>query len=190
MDKTSLRKQMRTRRRDHVAALDPATRALILHRPPAPLLALVPEGATIGLYHAAEHEAPAAGYARFFHERGHTIALPRFAHREAAMEFAGWSDPWDDSDCEIGPFGLMQRPADAKAVVPEILFVPLVAFTDTGDRLGQGGGHYDRWLAIHPDTTAIGLAWDIQRVDHIPAEAHDRRLAAVITPTRIYGPFA
>lgn len=71
-----------------------------------------------------------------------------------------------------------------------MLFVPLVGFTAEGARLGQGGGHYDRWLADHPDTTAIGLAWDGQRVDDLPTEAHDIPLAAVVTPTRIYGPFA
>ena len=37
---------------------------------------------------------------------------------------------------------------------------------------------------------AIGLAWDCQLVDDLPHEAHDRPLAAVVTPTRLYGPFA
>ena len=118
MNKTILRKQLRAIRRDHVAALDPATRALIMHRPPAPLMALVPEGATIGLYHATAHEAPAVGYAKFFHERGHPLALPRFAHRSAGMEFAAFADPWDEGGCEIGPFGLLQPGEDAQTLVP------------------------------------------------------------------------
>ena len=79
--------------------------------------------------------------------------------------------------------------ADAPLVQPQVLFVPLVSFT-TGARLGQGGGHYDRWLADHPDTVAIGLAWDCQLVDALPIEPHDIPLTAIITPTRIYGPFA
>ena len=188
-DKPTLRQQLRAARRDHVAGLDPATRALILHRPPAPLLELVPESATIGVYHAGAHEAPAAGYARFFHERGHALALPRFAHREAAMEFAAFCDPWDESDCEVGPLGLMQPDGTAEAVVPDLLFVPLLGFSEDGARLGQGGGHYDRWLAAHPGIPAIGLAWDVQRVAFVPREAHDRPLLAVVTPTRLYGPF-
>lgn len=187
--KAVLRQKLRAARRDHVAALDPATRALILHRPPAPLLALVPEGATIGLYHATAHEAPASGYARFFHERGHRLALPRFAHRGAAMEFAAYTDPFDDEDCEVGPFGLMQPDAAAEAMVPGLLFVPLLGFTEDGARLGQGGGHYDRWLADHPSIPAIGLAWDVQKVAFLPREAHDHPMRAVVTPTRIYGPF-
>lgn len=187
--KTTLRQQLRAARRDHVAALHPATRALILHRPPAPLLALVPTGATIGLYHATAHETPTDGYARFFHERGHRLALPRFEHRGAPMDFADWPDPWNENDCEVGPFGLMQPPSDAVAVLPDVLFVPLLGFTDSGVRLGQGGGHYDRWLAAHPGVPAIGLAWDVQKVAFLPQEAHDHPLTAVVTPTRLYGPF-
>lgn len=187
--KSDLRTQLRAIRRDHVGALDPATRALILHRPPAPLLALVPDGATIGLYHATAHEAPTSGYARFFHERGHALALPRFAHRGAAMEFADYADPWDDDGCEVGPLGLMQPLGDAETVVPDVLFVPLLGFTEQGARLGQGGGHYDRWLAEHPGIPAIGLAWDAQLVADLPVDVHDHPLTAVVTPTRLYGPF-
>lgn len=192
--KATLRQQLRAARRDHVAALDPATRALILHRPPAPLLELMPGlasgDATIGLYHASAHEAPAAGYARFFHERGHRLALPRFAHRGAAMEFAAWTDPWADDDCDVGPFGLMQPGSAAQSLVPDLLFVPVLGFTAEGARLGQGGGHYDRWLAAHPAIPAIGLAWDVQKVPFLPREAHDHPLFAVVTPTRLYGPFS
>lgn len=187
LTKDALRKQLRAVRRDHVAALDPATRRLILHRPPASLLALIPEAATIGLYAASAHEAPAAGYAKYFHERGHRLALPRFSDRGADMEFAVWSDPWNESDCEGGPFGVTQPLAEAEPVIPQVVFVPLLAFTADGARLGQGGGHYDRWLAAHPDATPIGLAWDVQRLDSLPTEAHDRTLAAVVTPTRLYG---
>lgn len=189
-DKQDLRKQLRATRREHVAIMPESMRGLVFHRPPAPLLELVPEGASIGLYRAGAHEAPAASYARFLVERGHAIALPRFASRNAPMEFALHSDPFGESDLEVGPFGLLQPLADAPLLAPDVLFVPLVGFTDTGERLGQGGGHYDRWLAAHRGTIAIGLGWDCQRVDTLPLEPHDHPLSAVVTPTRIYGPFA
>ena len=83
----------------------------------------------------------------------------------------------------------MQPLSGTKTVTPDLLFVPLIGFTDTGARLGQGGGHYDRWLVEHPGTVAIGLAWDIQKVDELPVEPHDVALTAVVTPTRLYGPF-
>ena len=86
----------------------------------------------------------------------------------------------------MGPFGLAQPCADAPLVEPDLVFVPLLGFTAQGDRLGQGGGHYDRWLAAHPGALPIGLAWDCQLVDALPVQAHDQRLAGVITPTRYY----
>ena len=188
--KSQLRDRLRRARRDHVAGLPRAMQALVFHRPPAPLLEMVPQDAAIGLYRATAHEAPTQAYAKFFQERGHRLALPRFASRNAAMEFALFTDPWEESDCEIGPFGLMQPLGDAESVIPEVVFVPLLGFSDRGARLGQGGGHYDRWLADHPAAKAIGLAWDVQKVDAIPVEDHDVPLAAIVTPTRIYGPFA
>jgi 5-formyltetrahydrofolate cyclo-ligase len=188
--KQALRKSLRAQRRRHVAALPDNMRALLFRVPPAPLNALIPDGAIVGLYRAGPNEAPAAAYARHFLEKGHSIALPRFAARDSEMEFALHSDPFEESDLEPGPFCLLQPFADADAVTPGVVIVPLVGFTAEGRRLGQGGGHYDRWLAAHPGTPAIGLAWDCQLVDDLPHEPHDHPLSAVVTPTRLYGPFA
>ena len=185
--KDQLRKQLRAARRAHVEALPDSIRGLLFHRPPAPLLARIGDEAVIGLYHAGPWEAPAGGYARFFHEAGHTLALPRFADRTAPMTFARHSDPYAESDLEVGPFGMLQPEAEAESLVPDVLFVPLVGFTPALARLGQGGGHYDRWLAEHPPALAVGLAWDAQVRDALPTEAHDKPLDAVVTPTRIYG---
>ena len=187
--KPALRKALREARRAHVAALDPRVRALVLMRPPAALATLIPATASIGLYIGVPGEAPASGYARHFHAAGHTIALPWFGNADRPMEFRCWASPHLDELLEPGPYGMAQPTADAPALVPDVLFVPLVGFTADGARLGQGGGHYDRWLAAHPKVTAIGLAWDCQLVDTLPHEAHDRPLTAVVTPTRLYGPF-
>lgn len=186
-DKQSLRTELRAERRAHVAALPAATRALLFLRPPAPVAALVPEGSLVGLYHAGPSEAPTRSYAKWLYENGRTLALPWFAAREAPMAFRRWVDPFDDDGLEPGPWGTLQPGIEAEEVVPDAVFVPLLGFTAEGARLGQGGGHYDRWLAAHPQVIAIGLAWDCQRVEWLPIEAHDRPLRAVVTPTRFYG---
>ena len=188
-EKATLRKTLRAARREHAAAQPEAIRALLFKRPPAPLLKLITQGATIGLYHATADEAPATGYAKFFSEAGHPIALPRFVSRDAPMEFAQHTDPFGESDLECGAREIMQPGAGAERVSPQIIFVPLLGFTEQGERLGQGGGRYDRWLADHPGAVPIGLAWDVQLVEHLPTEPHDRRMAAIVTPTRLYGPF-
>ncbi|TNE35307.1 MAG: 5-formyltetrahydrofolate cyclo-ligase [Alphaproteobacteria bacterium] len=189
LSKTELRKKLRALRREHATGIPETVRGLLFRHPPAPVLDMIPDSGTIGLYNALPEEAPTAAYAAFFHERGHAIALPRFSKVDAAMEFALHSVPHAESDLEIGPFGMLQPGTSADLLAPDVLFVPLVGFTERGDRLGQGGGHYDRWLGQHPGTIAIGLAWDCQLVDSLPTEPHDRKLSAVVTPTRFYGPF-
>lgn len=188
-DKQALRNEMRARRREYVAALPGSTRALILSRPPRPIVDLVPEGKTVGVYHATGAEAPADGYARFFAERGHPIALPWFARRGDAMSFRLWDNPFDEGKLVPDPYGTMQPSADADSAAVDVAFVPLIAFTAHGTRLGQGGGHYDRFLAANPQVAAIGIAWDCQLVDALADEAHDMPLRAVVTPTRVFGPF-
>lgn len=187
--KAALRKTLRAARRDHVTALDPRVKALLFKRPPAALSALVPAGAVVGLYAAIGDEAPTTAYAAHFHEAGHKVAMPWFASREAPMEFRHWASPHVDDLMEPGPWRAPQPFADAESLDPDVLFVPLVGFTAEGMRLGQGGGHYDRWLEKHPRVPAIGLAWDSQLCEDLPTEAHDRPLTAVVTPTRLYGPF-
>ena len=140
----------------------------------------------VGLYHAMGEEAPTRGYAKWFQENGWRIALPWFAGRDEPMRFRLWQNPFTDDALVEGPYRALQPQADAPPVVPDVVFVPLVGFTAQGDRLGQGGGHYDRWLAANPGVRAIGLGWDCQLVPTLPREPHDRILEAVITPTRLY----
>jgi 5-formyltetrahydrofolate cyclo-ligase len=187
--KKQLRSELRRKRVAHAAALPPEVGALVFNRPPGPALDLVPTGATVGLYRSDTGEAPSARYIRFFFERGHPIALPRVTTLDKPMEFRVHTDPYEESDLEAGVWGLRQPRVDAPVVVPEVLFMPLIGFTAQGDRLGQGGGYYDRFLAAHPQTIAIGMAWDVQEVPELPLELHDMRLSAIVTPTRVLGPF-
>jgi 5-formyltetrahydrofolate cyclo-ligase len=185
-DKQQLRTALRKLRRDYVESIPEETKALLFRRPPAPLEHFAPRGTTVGLYWATGQEAPAHAYARWFFENGRTVALPRFSHRTAPMQFREWHDPWDDGGMEDGPSMIPQPTVEAAKCVPDVLFVPLLGFSDACDRLGQGRGHYDRWLGEHPATIAIGMAWDCQLIDRLPIEPHDIRLNAVVTPSRIY----
>lgn len=185
-EKQSLRRKLRKARQKHFAELPNAVRALVFSRPPANALAMVPQGATIGLYCAAGAEVPTLGYAKWFHENGHALALPWFPDRDAKMKFRKWHNPWDEDKLVQGPFAMLQPAAQSPELAPDVLFVPLIGFTASGERLGQGGGHYDRWLAEHPNVAAIGLAWDCQKIETLPSEPHDRRLAMVVTPTRVW----
>ena len=184
-----IRNRLRKARVEYAASLPPEIGALVFHRPPQAVLEMIPEDAVIGFYRADPGEAPASSYAKFFLERGHTVALPWLVNLQTPMIFRQHTDPYGESDLAKGYFGLMQGSEDAPEVVPVVLFMPLVAFTAHGHRLGQGGGFYDKWLGAHPETIRFGLAWDMQEVPELPNEWHDMSLTGVITPTRLLGPF-
>ena len=65
---------------------------------------------------------------------------------------------------------------------PDVVVVPGLAFTPAGDRLGQGGGWYDRFLPrLRPECVTIGVAFAEQIVDALPVEPHDVRVHHVVT---------
>ena len=64
----------------------------------------------------------------------------------------------------------------------DMAIVPIVAFDRAGTRLGYGGGCYDRYLpTLSPACQIIGIAFDEQRVDHVPTDAHDLPLPHIIS---------
>lgn len=85
-----------------------------------------------------------------------------------------------------GTWGILEPSPDASRVVkPEevgCVIVPGVAFDAEGGRVGNGKGFYDRFLkTLRPDAAKIGLAFSLQMVPGVPAEAHDVKLDLVLT---------
>ena len=89
-----------------------------------------------------------------------------------------------------GPFGLLEPSESAPRGLTQVkgqicIIVPGLAFCESGDRLGQGGGFYDRFLAglsehAGPRET-LGLGYEWQVLDSLPSAEHDRRLDALVT---------
>jgi 5-formyltetrahydrofolate cyclo-ligase len=97
-----------------------------------------------------------------------------------------------------GSFGLLEPMGSEIVPVaklgPALFCVPGVAFSPTGQRLGRGGGYFDRTLAaIGPQTVTAGLAYSFQLLDRLPESPHDRRLDLIFTesamhPEQAFGP--
>ncbi|SHO57142.1 5-formyltetrahydrofolate cyclo-ligase [Vibrio quintilis] len=72
----------------------------------------------------------------------------------------------------------------------DLIFTPLVGFDATGQRLGMGGGYYDRtladWKKVKQNPTMVGLAHDCQYVDQLPVASWDIPLPKIVTPTKIW----
>lgn len=97
-----------------------------------------------------------------------------------------------DSTLISGPLGVRQPKLDVNRVLPlaqlDIMFVPLVAFDAQGNRLGMGGGYYDRTLQYWKQYRfwPIGLAHDCQQVKQIPNRSWDVPLPEIITPSKVW----
>ncbi|MCP2514110.1 5-formyltetrahydrofolate cyclo-ligase [Achromobacter mucicolens] len=115
-------------------------------------------------------------------EAGMTVALPVVRERNAPLAFLPWTP---EAELRAGPYGI-QEPVAGPELLPDVVLVPTLGYTELGDRLGYGGGYYDRTLAALRDRghpfTAIGIAWSCGELDpgYVPA-AHDVRLDAVLT---------
>jgi 5-formyltetrahydrofolate cyclo-ligase len=89
-------------------------------------------------------------------------------------------------------FGIAEPELDVLQVLPhtnlDLICTPLVAFDETGNRLGMGGGYYDRtltaWQQHRLGPKPLGIAHDCQRVDTIPCESWDVPLPEILTPSR------
>ena len=177
LQKRSLREKLRFRRRHVVANLDGMARMAAFRALPAPLADLLDAQDVIGAYAAWGDEpdilpmlAPCAD--------GGRLALPHHAARTEVMGFRRWRT---GETLAKGPWGTPQPANSAEPVLPHVILCPLVGFDRRGGRLGQGGGHYDRYFAAHPNILRIGIGWAVQEVDAMPAESTDIELDAILT---------
>ena len=114
---------------------------------------------------------------------GGQVGLPCVKSPGPPLAFSAWTPGAPMAD---GAYGIAE-PAAGPDCLPDVILVPTLGYTDRADRLGYGGGYYDRTLAALEqaghDCIAIGVAWTECRLpaDYEPA-SHDRRLDAVLTP--------
>ncbi len=106
------------------------------------------------------------------------LALPFTRKQPVDMHYRRWNGAlpaWRD-ECRI-------LTSDGEQVVPDVVLVPCLGFTREGFRLGYGGGYFDRWLAKHPDVTAVGVAWSVGEIAagvFVP-QPFDQTLTLIVT---------
>lgn len=112
---------------------------------------------------------------------GRVAALPRMETRNGPARFLAWRGT---ETLTADAFGVPSPPGTGGDLSPRLILVPLLAFDRAGRRLGQGGGHYDRIVALHRahGALAVGLAYAEQEMGVVPTGPHDAHLDWVITP--------
>ena len=93
-------------------------------------------------------------------------------------------------DFEIGAYGILEPKGESKAGKEEardgFMVVPGVAFDADRNRIGFGGGYYDKYLELYPELFTAAVAFGFQIVEGVPTEANDIRPQKLITEERIY----
>ena len=136
-------------------------------------------GKFVGGYYPYNYEVDVLQVIEKLEKQKYKISLPKIKNN-LFMDFYSWSTK---NPLIINKYGIPE-PASNKIVYPDILLVPLVAFDKKLNRIGYGGGFYDRYLKrlkkIKKIIT-IGLAYSVQEVKKIPINDYDIKLDFIIT---------
>ena len=138
-------------------------------------------GKVIGGYYPYNYEIDAIEILKKLEKFNYHLSLPKI-RKNYQMDFFQWStkDP-----LEINKFGIPEPVSDV-IKLPNILLIPLVAFDKNRNRIGYGGGFYDRYikkLKKRKKILTIGLAYSFQKVKKIPITKNDIQLDFILTNT-------
>ena len=133
----------------------------------------------IGGYYPYNYEIDSLHILEKFEKKKYRISLPKI-RKNSQMDFFQWSlnDP-----LIINRYGIPE-PISNKIEHPNILLVPLVAYDKDLNRLGYGGGFYDRYIKKikkKKDVITIGFAYSFQKIKQIKINKHDIKLDFVLT---------
>lgn len=133
----------------------------------------------IGGYYPYNYELDIIDLLKVLEKKKYLVSLPRI-DKNNKMNFFQWSfnDP-----LSVNKHGIPE-PISKKKVYPDILLIPLVAFDNNFNRIGYGGGYYDRYISKIEQVNKvikIGVGFSFQKIKKLPINKHDKKLDFVIT---------
>jgi len=134
---------------------------------------------SIGGYFPVNYEVDDLEILKEFAKKNYQISLP-VIKKNFNMDFYKWSF---DDPLKINQYGIPE-PNSKKLIYPDVILVPLVAFDNNLNRLGYGGGYYDRViekLSKKKKILKIGLAFSIQKINNVPVTKYDKKLDYIVT---------
>lgn len=191
MDQQQLRRQLLNARASlSVAQRDTAAQAVATHLMQLPQLQ---QPTYVGSYFSIRAELPTQALNQQLLNAGHQLALPVLHPiNQGHLLFLSLSETtrWVHNQYQIP-----EPELHAQHIMPlqklQVLLVPLVGFDKHGNRMGMGGGFYDRTLSgwhkgHYPQLLPIGLALDCQQVEQLPKQPWDVPLPMVVTPSKVW----
>ena len=138
---------------------------------------------SIGGYYPSNYEIDDLDILDLLEKKNFEISLP-FVKKNNQMSFYKWSNK---DPLKINKYGIPE-PILSKKFYPDILLIPLVGYDDNLNRLGYGGGFYDRYIKKIEKikkVIKIGLAFSYQNLKSVPINQHDKKLDFIITEKEI-----
>lgn len=181
MDKQELRRQMKALRRsilpEEKHVMDLRIREQLMGHLPA-----AEEAPMIFCYVSYGTEIDTCQLLEALWEGGFRVAAPRVEGNRMRFYVIERME-----DLEPGCMGILEpkhlcRPVTEEETVRAISITPGLAFTKAGDRMGYGGGYYDRFFAEYPGCLRMAAAYPFQLIDEIPTEPTDIRIEILVTP--------
>ena len=133
----------------------------------------------IGGYYPFNYELDILSILEILEKKSYVLSLPKVG-KNNIMNFFQWSFK---EPLKINKYGIPET-ISKKKVNPGILLVPLVAFDNQLNRLGYGGGYYDRYISKFEDNDnmiKIGIGFSFQKVKSLPINKYDKKLNFIIT---------
>ena len=141
------------------------------------------KGKIVGGYYPYNNEIDCIQILKKLEKKNYIISLPKIK-KNSQMDFIQWSS---DEPLVINKFGIPE-PSNDKIKFPDILLVPLLSFDAKLNRVGYGGGFYDRYvhrIKRKKKPLLVGLAYSFQKVKSIPINKYDKKLDFIVTERKI-----
>ena len=141
------------------------------------------KGKIVGGYYPYNNEIDCIQILKKLEKKNYIISLPKIK-KNSQMDFVQWSS---NDPLVINKFGIPE-PSNDKIKFPDILLVPLLSFDAKLNRIGYGGGFYDRYIhriKRKKKPLLVGLAYSFQKVKSIPINKYDKKLDFVVTERKI-----
>ncbi|MBP3576066.1 MAG: 5-formyltetrahydrofolate cyclo-ligase [Paludibacteraceae bacterium] len=136
------------------------------------------EAKTVLLYYPKNNEVDVLPLFKRY-KRDKVLLLP-VTHRNGMT-----ANPYEGNDkMHRGKVGIPEPTTPPFEGNIDVIIVPAVAFDKQGNRLGRGGGYYDRFLKKQTHATIIGVGYDFQLVDEVPVRKHDQKMHRIILPSQ------
>jgi 5,10-methenyltetrahydrofolate synthetase len=140
------------------------------------------EGMVVGFCWPFQGEFDARPFVTDLHRRGARVALPAVVAKAQPLEFREW---WPGVVMVNGVYDL-PVPEGTSSLIPDALLIPALGFGSQGDRLGYGGGFFDRTLAaLKPKPISLGLAFELSRIPTIEPQSFDIFMDFIVTESGI-----